>query len=254
MLLGAPASGSGYIPTKLYEYADYFGAYFQDDIRLTKSLTINLGMRWEREYGLQEKQQAMVVGFDTRRVNPLAANVTGILPKGVIQFAGVNGNKHTRQQSEPEQARAAHRRRLAGEFEDHDPRRLRPVLGAAVRDRHAVQPSGLHRDHDLRRVQRRQRDAREQPDAIRSRPAWRSRPATRWATSPASARASRIIDPNSKSPRVHQFSIDVQRAVAVRRRDGSWLRRIAFHAPDAGHGEHQHQRARIRRCSRRARR
>ena len=34
----------------------------------------------------------MVVGFDTKTVNPLAANVTGILPKGVIQFAGVNGN------------------------------------------------------------------------------------------------------------------------------------------------------------------
>jgi hypothetical protein len=34
----------------------------------------------------------MVVGFDTKTVNPLAANVTGILPKGVIEFAGVNGN------------------------------------------------------------------------------------------------------------------------------------------------------------------
>ena len=49
-------------------------------------------MRWEREYGLQEKNNSMVVGFDTKSVNPLAANVTGILPKGVIQFAGVNGN------------------------------------------------------------------------------------------------------------------------------------------------------------------
>ena len=49
-------------------------------------------MRWEREYGLQEKNNSMVVGFDTKTVNPLAANVTGILPKGVIQFAGVNGN------------------------------------------------------------------------------------------------------------------------------------------------------------------
>ncbi len=26
MLLGAPASGTGFIPTKLYEYADYYGA------------------------------------------------------------------------------------------------------------------------------------------------------------------------------------------------------------------------------------
>ena len=92
MLLGAASAGTGYIPTKLYEYADYYGAYFQDDIRITKSLTVNIGMRWEREYGLQEKNNNMVVGFDTKTVNPLAANVTGILPKGVIQFAGVNGS------------------------------------------------------------------------------------------------------------------------------------------------------------------
>ena len=52
-------------------------------------------MRWEREYGLQEENNNMVVGFDTKTVNPLAANVTGILPKGVIQFAGVNGNRIT---------------------------------------------------------------------------------------------------------------------------------------------------------------
>jgi hypothetical protein len=92
MLLGTPSAGTGYIPTKLYEYADYYGAYFQDDIRITKSLTVNVGMRWEREYGLQEKNNSMVVGFNTNTVNPLAANVTGILPKGVIEFAGVNGN------------------------------------------------------------------------------------------------------------------------------------------------------------------
>jgi len=92
MLLGAPSAGTGYIPTKLYEYADYFGIYAQDDIRVTKSLTVNVGLRWEREYGLQEANNQMVVGFNTQAVNPLAAGVTGILPKGVIEFAGVGGN------------------------------------------------------------------------------------------------------------------------------------------------------------------
>src|SRR5262249_40499098 len=95
MLLGYPASGTGYVPTKLYEYGEGYGAYFQDDVRVTKSLTVNLGLRWEREYGLRERDNRMVVGFNTDAVNPLAANVTGILPKGVIQFAGVNGNKVT---------------------------------------------------------------------------------------------------------------------------------------------------------------
>ena len=86
LLLGYPASGSGFIPTKLYEYADYYASYVQDDIRIAKKLTLNLGLRWEREYGLQERNNNMVVGFDTAAVNPLGA-------KGAIQFAGVNGNQ-----------------------------------------------------------------------------------------------------------------------------------------------------------------
>ena len=67
MLLGAASAGTGYIPTKLYEYADYYGAYFQDDIRITKSLTVNIGMRWEREYGLQEKNNTWWSGSTRRR-------------------------------------------------------------------------------------------------------------------------------------------------------------------------------------------
>jgi len=39
------------VPTKLFEYADYYGAYIQDDFRITKKVTINFGMRYEREYG-----------------------------------------------------------------------------------------------------------------------------------------------------------------------------------------------------------
>ena len=85
MLLGAPSAGTGYIPSKLYEYGNGYGAYFQDDIRVTKSLTVNLGLRWEREYGLQEANNHMVVGFNGHLNNPLGS-------PGTIQFAGVNGN------------------------------------------------------------------------------------------------------------------------------------------------------------------
>jgi len=61
---------------------NYYGAYFQDDVRLTKTVTVNFGVRWEREYGLQEKNNSMVVGFNTTAINPLAANVQASRQKG----------------------------------------------------------------------------------------------------------------------------------------------------------------------------
>jgi hypothetical protein len=91
MLLGYPANGNIYTSTKLTDYADYYGAYIQDDFRLSGKLTLNLGLRWERELGLQEVNNGMVVNFDGTAANPLAANVTGISPKGVVQYAGTNG-------------------------------------------------------------------------------------------------------------------------------------------------------------------
>lgn len=95
MLLGAPSGGSGFVPTKLYDYANYYAAFFQDDIRISSKLTLNFGLRYEREYGLAERNDAMIVGFNRDAVNPIGNNVTGIIPKGAVMFAGVNGNPHT---------------------------------------------------------------------------------------------------------------------------------------------------------------
>jgi hypothetical protein len=91
MLLGYPYSGDGYLPTKLRDFADYYGVFVQDDFRLNSKLTLNYGLRWERELGLQERNNGLITNFDTTAANPLAANVTGIVPKGVVEFAG-NGN------------------------------------------------------------------------------------------------------------------------------------------------------------------
>ena len=92
MLLGYPASGSGFLSTNLGNYADYYAMFVHDDIRLFRKLTLNLGLRWEREYGLTERNNALIVGFDTEAVNPLASRVTGITPKGAVRFAGDGGN------------------------------------------------------------------------------------------------------------------------------------------------------------------
>jgi len=88
MLLGYPASGNIYTSTKLTDFADYYGVYIQDDFRMSSKLTLNIGMRWEHEAGLHEINNGMVVNFDGTAANPLAANVTGISPKGAVQYAG----------------------------------------------------------------------------------------------------------------------------------------------------------------------
>jgi trimeric autotransporter adhesin len=91
MLLGYPAAGDEYTSTKLTMFARYFGLYVQDDFRVTSKWTLNLGMRWEHESGLQEANNGILVNFNGAVANPLAANVTGISPKGEVVYAG-NGN------------------------------------------------------------------------------------------------------------------------------------------------------------------
>jgi hypothetical protein len=92
LLLGIPSSGSLNTTTKLFDYVRYYSGYFQDDIRVTSKLTVNLGIRYEYETGLAENSNNLVVGFNQTALNPLAASVTGVTPLGTLQYAGVGGN------------------------------------------------------------------------------------------------------------------------------------------------------------------
>jgi len=84
MLLGYPSSGSIYTSTKLTEFANYYGAYFQDDYRVNSKLTLNLGLRWEHETGLQEINGGMIVNLNASAINGVGGN-------GVLEYAGANG-------------------------------------------------------------------------------------------------------------------------------------------------------------------
>ncbi|MEA2463139.1 MAG: hypothetical protein QOJ98_886, partial [Acidobacteriota bacterium] len=98
VLLGVPASGS--VPANRGEYewfTKYYGAYVQDDWRVSERLTVNYGVRFEHEDGLQEIDNRQTVAFDQNAVSPLDSRVpkTGLLAgrtlKGGLIFAGVDG-------------------------------------------------------------------------------------------------------------------------------------------------------------------
>ena len=94
MLLGAPAGATGYIPTVLHEYVTYNALYIHDDFRVNSKLTLNMGLRWERESGLHEANKLLITGFDANAANPVGTSA-GVPVKGVFRFAGVGGASET---------------------------------------------------------------------------------------------------------------------------------------------------------------
>jgi hypothetical protein len=78
-------------------FTRYYGAYIQDDWRVSSKFTLNFGVRLEHEDGLRERENRQTVGFDQDVVNPIDALVpkTGFLAgrtlRGGLLFAGVDG-------------------------------------------------------------------------------------------------------------------------------------------------------------------
>jgi trimeric autotransporter adhesin len=101
LLLGAVAGGSSQLVTPLSVYVNYFGGYAQDDFRLSQKLTLNFGLRYEYEQGLQERDNQITVGFDPTAAFPVQP--AGMSVKGGLVFAGVNGAPT--QQTRPQKAK-----------------------------------------------------------------------------------------------------------------------------------------------------
>ena len=89
LVLGYPVSGQVETSTFLHTYLDYHAVFAQDDFRVSRRLTLNLGVRYESETGLKEDHNQLAVGFDRAATTQLAP---GTNVSGGILFAGLNGN------------------------------------------------------------------------------------------------------------------------------------------------------------------
>jgi hypothetical protein len=105
-LLGYPSTGNIPVSAPINAYINYYAGYAQDDLRVSSKLTVNLGLRYEFEQGLQEKDNQLTVGFDRDRQWPFQLP-GGPELKGGLMYAGVDG--YPTHQSDPSKAKFAPR-------------------------------------------------------------------------------------------------------------------------------------------------
>ncbi|MBI4909143.1 MAG: TonB-dependent receptor [Acidobacteria bacterium] len=91
-LLGNPASGSVDKNINPAVSWRYYGFYFQDDWKITRRLTLNLGARWDYEAPAAERFNRMIRGFAFDQPSPIASRVQGLSLKGGLIYAGSGGN------------------------------------------------------------------------------------------------------------------------------------------------------------------
>ncbi len=95
LLLGNPTTGSDAIDVKTFWTSHYYAPFVQDDWKLTRKLTLNLGVRWDFLPGEEERHNQGDYAFSTTAVNPVSSQVS--VPGfsqllGGPTFLGVNGD------------------------------------------------------------------------------------------------------------------------------------------------------------------
>jgi len=70
---------------------DYMAFFFQNDWKITRTLTLNLGFRWDYEAPIVERYNRQVRGFAFDQSSPLQSQVQGLQLRGGLLFAGADG-------------------------------------------------------------------------------------------------------------------------------------------------------------------
>jgi hypothetical protein len=84
LLAGVPLSFSARETQVLDRYSDYIAWFVQDEWNVSRTLTLNLGLRWETDTPITDKNNRMN-GIDLEAINPVSGT------PGVVKFMGVNG-------------------------------------------------------------------------------------------------------------------------------------------------------------------
>jgi trimeric autotransporter adhesin len=213
LLLGYPASGSLVLNSPYNNSINYYGFFVQDDWRVSTKMTVNVGLRFEHETGLSEKNNQLVVGFDRNAVSPLnvtipADPIAGTPARqvmGGIVYAGQNG---------------------ANTYVGDPPKlKLSPRLGVAysVNDKTVVRggyglfwapwQSGAQSAPGFSQTTSLQQDTLRPITSIDNPFPFGLTPISGSASGMLTGTSTNItfIDPDRGAPRVHQYSLDMQR-------------------------------------------
>ena len=206
LLLGLPFDRNADTAQTLTDYIPYYAWFVQDNIRFTNKLTVNLGIRWEHEGGVREANNGLLVGFNTTVANAIASQVPSLSLKGAAEYAGVNGapssvGSYNSQKWGP---------RVGVAYQLNDKTVLRGGYGLYWAPQiylgGPLATPGYANVTDITGKSTTDVLTNPFPNGLLA-PVGNSQ----GAAVAIGTSLSNLVDPQTKSPRVHQYSVDVQR-------------------------------------------